>query len=285
MVTALALGVAAGRWDMLHPAAPPAAHQAVRTAEMSAREANRVTSGDLLDRALAQVQQQQSIQARVRHRVSLFGQQMRGEGRYLQQGAGEQLRLHLELKIQVGQHVTSFLQVCDGRHLWTRQDLGNQKVSLSRIDLLKVRQAAGQQWQPQWQPMLSGGLPRLLASLRSNYSFADPQPGRLSGQQVWKLRGVRKPGQGGGQEPRARYVELVLGRQRLMFPYRIAFLARSQDEVRLTPLVTMELFEVRLDAPLDPSVFEYPLNDAQQQLHDATGEVIAKLVVGDDEAK
>src|SRR5436305_1003988 len=56
----------------------------------------RVPSGDdLLMRAASQLEQRASVAARLRHQVSVSGQELFGVGSYWQQGSGEELKVRL----------------------------------------------------------------------------------------------------------------------------------------------------------------------------------------------
>lgn len=230
----------------------------------------------LLAEARGQLALHRSVEAKIRHRVSIFGRQMHGAGGYWQQGVGDQLRLRMELKLRHDEQISSLLQIADGRHLWIRRDLAGV-VTLSRIDIGKVRRAAGPRWQPDWRGMLSGGLPRLLDAIDSRYEFAAPQAAELGGEKVWRLRGSEPKGEAPPPADHPQYVELMIGRGPVKFPYRIAFLGRveSEEGPRLTPLVTMELYEVRLGRPLPAEQFQFPLSDLNPT--DRTAEFIDRL--------
>ena len=93
-----------------------------------------VSGQELVRAAAVRLQSRTALDAKVRQRVDMFGQQLTGSGRYQQWGAGPATRLRMELKFQVADQVASLHQVSDGRFFWTRRDFPGQS-SLSRIDL------------------------------------------------------------------------------------------------------------------------------------------------------
>jgi hypothetical protein len=166
------------------PAAAPAA-----AAETSPRVP---TGNDLLLRAASQLERRASVAARLRHQVSVSGQDLYGVGSYWQQGSGEELKIRLELQI-AGQDA-NLLQVSNSRFLWIDRKLPTGR-SVTRFDLRQLR--ADPSMAPpdldkldpgkaNWsaiQPLLiahSGGLPSLLAALGENFNFLPPQTMRLA---------------------------------------------------------------------------------------------------------
>ena len=207
----------------------------------------------LVAEAARQLLQQRALEAKIRQRVNLFGQQLVGAGIYRQLFEGPEKRLRLELKLQTAGQVASVQQVSDGRFLYVRRDWPEQK-SLSRVDLRRIREAARDAQPPPfidsatvW--MALGGLPKLLHSLDANFQFGEPSPDMIGPQPVWVLGGVWKteklvqllPDQRAdilaGRPPRLERlpahlpdsVVVVLGRDDLipLFPYRISYLRRA----------------------------------------------------------
>ncbi len=266
----------------------------------------------LMAQAARELFQQPALEAKIRQRIDLFGHQLVGSGSYQQLGDGPEKLLRLELKLQVGNQITSLQQVSDGRFLWIRRDLPGQ-TSLSRIDLKQVRdaiRASGQTPAPDpggnW--MALGGLPRLLQGLNENFLFNSPPRADQVGQvPVWVLRGQWRaerlaaplPNQRAdilaGRPPRLEElpprlpdsVMITLGRDDVLplFPYRIEYLRQDgagQGSGAGPPgiasprsLVTMELFEVRRRADLDPRQFDYKPGD--QEVADHTESYLKSL--------
>jgi hypothetical protein len=258
----------------------------------------------LMAQAARELIQQPALEAKIRQRIDLFGHQLVGSGSYQQLGDGPEKLLRLELKLQVANQVTSLQQVSDGRFLWIRRDLP-EKTTLSRIDLKQVRDAIRTSGQtPALDPggnwMALGGLPRLLHGLNENFSFAEPpRPNQVGQVPVWVLRGQWKPERLAallpnqradilaGKPPRLEElpprlpdsVVVTLGRDDVLplFPYRIEYLRQDgagQGSSAGPPgiaatrsLVTMELFEVRRRADLDPRQFDYKPGDQEVADH------------------
>jgi hypothetical protein len=227
-----------------------------------------------------------SISAKIRQRIDLFGQQLSGTGNYMQLGSGNDKLLRWELKIGAGEKVTSMQQVCDGRFLWDRRDLP-EGPSLGRVDLKKYHAALAASSaappvdrQAAWLGL--GGLSKLLSGLAANFHFTPPRADQLGDVPVWVAYGTWRaerlaeqlPEQGEAiragrdihwnkaPENLPASVLVVLGRDDL-FPYRVEY-RRPAPRARAgeggsveKPIVTMELFEVRLGAPLDPLLFVY----------------------------
>lgn len=228
----------------LPPPAPPAADDDGRLLRASAKQLTRYSS----------------LQAKIRHQITMYGQQMRGSGAYYQQGQGDQLQLRMEMKIPLGQQIASLQHVCDGRHLWMRKAM-NAKVDLQRVDLLRVRTVAGPNWRPGWQQAMTGGLPRLLGSLADYFEFAEPRSMVWNEQTVWRLRGaVRKrfpDPKNAGDAPT--HVEVILDQQSL-FPYRINYFCAVEErdgQTEMKPLVVLEMYDVVIGDAIPPQRFVY----------------------------
>ena len=215
----------------------------------------------LADRAAHDIAAHASISARIRQRVHLFGQQLVGQGNYLQLGTGPDQLMRLELTIQAGERST-LRQVCDGRFLWLYRSLP-EGDRLGRVDLRRVRRAVERAGQgrteggpdrrgslPATRPIGSmgfdalalGGLPRLLDSLSDRFQFQNPKSETFNGEAVWSVWGEWKPDRLAQLLPEQREVllrgdrvppdawpvqlpvrvRLVLGQDDL-FPYRIEF--------------------------------------------------------------
>jgi hypothetical protein len=176
--------------------APAAAIQPAAAQPPAVDASARIPSGDeLLLQAANRLERRASITARMRHQVSVDGQDLFGVGSYWQQGSGEELKVRLEL--QIAGRDAQLLQVYNGRDLWIDRRLPTGRTVV-RYDLRKVRldpvlapsdpdklDPGKANWSP-IQPFLmahSGGLPSLLASLGDNFNFLPPQPMRLAMEQ------------------------------------------------------------------------------------------------------
>jgi hypothetical protein len=267
----------------------------------------------LVAQAAQQLLRQPSLEAKIRQQVDLFGQQLAGAGVYRQLFQGPEKRLRFELKLQTAGQAASVQQVSDGRFLYLRRDWPEQK-SLSRVDLQRVREAAGSasgdaplDSQTAWTAL--GGLPRLLYSLDENFRFNEPRRDAIGRLPVWVLDGQWKteklvrllPDQApdllAGKPPRLERlpphlpdsVTVVLGRDELipLFPYRIAYRRQVAPSASLFGgaasrrgptsrcIVMMELFEVRSRLPLDQAQFNYQAGE--QEVVDRTELFLERL--------
>ena len=209
-----------------------------------------------------------SISARVRYRVDLFGHQLVGEGIYLQQGAAERQQgasekqlSRLELKTLVGQHVEVLQMVGDGKYLWQYQDSGvpptdpTAKPQVARIDLARVRLALHH---PQafhgrmlTADLALAGLERLIEGLGATFHFERIEAGQLDTLPVWIATGTWRSemlmsvskdlaDQAASGQPldlkklppqMPEEVQLFVG-QEDMFPYRIEYRRRPTKQGR-----------------------------------------------------
>jgi hypothetical protein len=250
----------------------------------------------------------------MRHRVDLFGRRLVGAGSYMEQRTAEGLRFRLELKIQLGDEVSTLLQVCDGRYVWRYVRL-HDHGELTRWDVVRILQSleeAGQldrlQRIDDWPGL--GGLSSLLRGLHAAFDFPTAEPVQLVGKvdgetvpspqlPVWRLFGQWKrqklpqllPDRREEIEsghpidlselppPLPEAVAICLGRDDL-FPYRVEYYrsdpeARGQGRGALRPVVTVELFEVNLNVPVDANRFRY--NPGNLDCVDQTRQFLRKL--------
>ena len=282
-------GVApAGRPSLGRPAAPSrlsVARRPTASAPSAARSSPTGAAGaaaELLMRASAQLAQLGPLEAQMRQRVQMYGQQLVGAGRYRQSGPGKSPMSRMDLKLQLGDKAAAFQQVFDGQYLWIRRD-HRQQVAITRADLNRQLESAS----VPAHRSIGAGLPRLLAALAHEYSFAAPRKGQLQGQAVWRLRGRRAPP--ASADPRHPHlpptqVEVVLG-QDPPFPYRIAMFndakgrlsgeqssgsgetsgRDSTGRAQTTPVMMVEFYEVRFRAPLAAETFTFDPGDVDFQ--------------------
>ncbi len=242
-------------------------------------------SGDaLLGRVLAAVDGQRSISAKVRHKVDLLGREVLGSGIYLQQGRGAERQLRLELKLQTAGTVSSVQQICDGSNLWVLENVAGRE-NLLHVDVARLRRARPKSPTATvadgWLGL--GGLPKLLAGLDGSFRFSSVAESRLEELRVWTLEGQWEPAKLAALLPDQKDAILAGGAVDLtklapnlpdrvvvhvgcddLFPYRIEYWrgaaggkgAKTAEAEKL--LVLMELYEVRLGAPIDPQQFTLP---------------------------
>ncbi len=286
----------------------PNGKEPVRNALPAGKPAPVSRAQSRLEDAILALESRFSISASIRHEADLFGKRVFGSGIYREQRSGPNPLLRLELKMQLGDRVSTMVQVCDGRYLWLYWKLLDEGT-LSRIDVVRVGRAiekSGDVPQPgridKWPGI--GGLAKLLRSLNAAFSFESLKEGQLqtrAGQvPVWKLRGQWKPEKlvavlpdqkeaiGQGKPPDLNrlpkhlpdHVVIFLGKQDL-FPYRIEYRreqpkgAGQPDNPRSRPIVTMQLYEVNLNVPIDPTRFIY--NPGNLKYSDRTQAFLEKL--------
>ncbi len=242
---------------------------------------------DLLARAADQLLALPAADIKLRQKARLFGQEVTGSGTYLQKQSPRGLLLRLDLKLQVGDQMSSLQQVCDGRFLWIRRDAANT-VSVGRVDLERIRDAIRSSGRTSWVDASSnwlavGGLAQLLAALGESFQFSAPQAVRTDKASLWVVDGRWKPARlaellpnqrdailaGQAADP-ARLppqlptdVRVVLGQSDLM-PYRIEYRRAvpsgntpPPEAAQTEPNVVLEILAIRRPQDLDPGLFAY----------------------------
>ncbi len=247
------------------------------------------------------------IEARTRQRVNLFGQQLVGAGTYSQLTRGPRMMLRLDLKLQVGARSVSWQQISDGDTFWVSRT-EDQRTTLLRVNVRRLRDVASRMGPADLPPpatlwMALGGLPKLLAALDSHFTFDPPQASMVNDLPVWRVEGHWKPATLAKLLPGAAAthagdppdlaelpphmphgVTLILGRDQVvpLFPYGISYFRlvaadpAAPNAVRRQPIVTWELFEVRLRPDLEPSMFDYRPHD-NQEVEERTDQYITRL--------
>ncbi|MBI3467574.1 MAG: hypothetical protein HY000_31575, partial [Planctomycetes bacterium] len=236
--------------------------------------------------AIAQLDQRNSIAARVRHRTLWFGQRLIGSGRYLQGPPGARL-VRLELRTPLVDKVSTLQQVCDGRTLWI-YEYSNAGKNLGRVDVEQAAVAFQVSPAAAGAPtkvLAVGGLPQLLRNLEGGFEFKGVERRMLGDLPAWILRGSwereqlarllpdQKAQIEAGEQPNYAVlppqlpdqVVLWLGRDDL-FPYRVEFRRTVPAEFmqkrnglidnRESSMI-FEFFEVQFDVAIDPQEFTY----------------------------
>ncbi len=272
-----------------------------------AGSAARSRAAAILKAAIETLESRASASAGIRQQVDVFDRQLVGSGEYFQQRAGTEQLIRLELRILVGDRPSSLIQVAapptpKGRYLWTYRKLP-EKETLSRIDLSRVAEALKKA------PPLPtagsdgvltgvGGIPRLLRGLQASFDFHSAEQGRFGGLAVWRLQGQWKPERlaeilpdqkeaiEAGEPPDLSAlpghlpdrVVLMLGEEDL-FPRRIEYrrgiAGRTGRQGESRSLVTMELFDVKLNEPIARTRFIY--NPGKAKYSDKTDSFLSAL--------
>ena len=276
--------------DQSEQLAEPVSVASIEEAEQGSEE---VSAEKLLRSAVQAIASESNLQASVRHKINLFDQQLVGTGHYSQFGEGPIKRLRLELKTQVGKTTTSITQVCDGRHLWLRENFPDS-IQLSRIDVRQVRTRLEQlrrtnQTDPATQAIIPhldwganiamGGLPRVLAAVEDSFNFSVVRRATFEDVPVWVILGQWKPEVRDKIQSRFRVrrgnlmthmpnaVRIVLGRdeQFQYFPREIQYLrvveGAKEEFVTATALVTLQFYDYTRTVAMNRSQFDYQRGD------------------------
>ena len=265
-----------------------------------------------VNQAARRVQAEPALSADIRYRVDSFGHELVGQGSYRQFGIGVEKLLRLEVKIQVGDQAVTRQEICGPQYYWLRRDTPFAPSFLGRVNLRQIRLGISRVGAPSggdpagpW--IMLGGLPKLLESLDRNFVFEAPRNDELQSTSAsgggkermevilltgrWKkerLAGLTESKSGKQVEPvqLPDVVEVLLGRpdQALpLFPYRISYLKEKKKkkaegetkEARLSPLMTMELFNVHRKGDIQASEFDY--NPGDQEVQDLTAAYLERL--------
>ncbi len=264
----------------------------------------------LLEQAVRALEAHGSISAGIRQQVHLFDKQLVGSGSYLELRQPGVPLIRLELRIEMGDDISSLLQVCDGHYLWTYHQLSEtekEKGTLTRIDAVRALRGLEQAGaMPNRDPALLpglGGLSKLLRALNANFQFTSVQDGKIKQLAVWRLEGGWQPAVLARLLPKQReailqgkaadvsrlaehlpdQVVVFLGKED-GFPYRIEYRRNlpkgtdSSEGERSRALVTMELLDPAFNVPIEPTRFLYSPGTADSL--DQTAGFLQSLGVG-----
>ena len=228
-----------------------------------------------------------SLSARVRQLARVGDVVLKGGGRYLQSGTGDEQRFRFESKLTADTEEFDVLEVNDGLYYWSYRKLGLQPPRLTRIDTRRVRERLGTfgiAEQATAAPYL-GGVQRSLALVREWFRFEAVSSGMIDDVPIWiidgqwdrdrlaallpdkaeaiKAEAIKGPaGITAGDLPEGMpwSVRLSIGKREL-FPFRIEWLAvpGRRPVAATTPEVVavLELYEVRVGEPVDATAFVY----------------------------
>ena len=238
-----------------------------------------VSGPKLMRQIVLACQDQASVSAKVRHQSHLFGQKLVGSGSYLQRKTERGLQVHFVLTAKAYERNLQLVQVNDGRYYWTNDNLEN-RPKLRRADLARLRRDAELMEVPKTPVLYGGGIVTLLASLEQSFVIARPQPVTFQQVPMWALAMRWKPQRLQELFPKSELFDedgklrlqqlppqfpdrvfLLVGQDDL-FPYRVDFrrteeYPRWEEQAPTKSVATMELFEVRFGAAIDPMKFKY----------------------------
>jgi hypothetical protein len=223
-----------------------------------------------------------SLSARVRQLARVGDVVLKGGGRYLQSGTGDEQRFRFESKLTADTEEFDVLEVNDGLYYWSYRKLGLQPPRLTRIDTRRVRERLGTfgiAEQATAAPYL-GGVQRSLALVREWFRFEAVSSGMIDDVPIWiidgewdrdrlaallpdKAEAIKGPaGITASDLPEGMpwSVRLSIGKREL-FPFRIEWLAvpGRRPVAATTPEVVavLELYDVRVGEPVDATAFVY----------------------------
>ena len=228
---------------------------------------------------LRTVQSHTSISARLRHQARLFEQTQAGSGYYWQKGTGDDLRTHWEMKTQIAGKTASYVQVFDGKHLWTDRRLPSGR-QVRRLDVARLESLSRMGSSPLPPTVGQGGLAQMLSDLMLKFEFQKPRTTQLGGKRVYAFVGLwrseqlqkiwpdsvrlthEEPPPWPEQIPH--HALVLVGQNK--FPYLLeqrrssdAYLANSVTGLRPVqdPLLRYEIFEVKFAQDIDQARFEF----------------------------
>lgn len=254
--------------------------EAAQQAGSSAEDAGRAER--IVAAALAGLGKAESISARVRQLARVGDTVLKGGGRYLQSGTGEDQRFRFESRLSAETEEFEVLEVSDGLFFWSYRKLGQQPPSVTRVDIRRVRerlQVLNVPEQDAASPYL-GGIQRSLALVREWFRFVSVSAAAIDDVPVWNIEGRWNgkelanllPAQAEAINSAAGIaaadlpegmpwsVRLSIGKREL-FPFRIEWLAipGQRPVAAATPEVVavLELYDVRMGEPVDATAFVY----------------------------
>lgn len=224
------------------------------------------------------------LEAALRYKIDLFGQQVAGPGFYVQAGQGTG-RWRMELQGGAAPSEYLLTHVNDGQYYFLTEQIGDSN-QVSFVDLNTVRDqlefkniASSAPW------MNIGGLPSMLKHLAEHFEFQEPQQTTLGELTVYKTVGQWSPQaiQQMFQDIDGNYptlhelpahiphaVQVVLGSHSdkfPLFPYRVTFFRIDESETsdseqpKLNPVVVMEFFDVKRLDSVDSHLFYVDSNE------------------------
>jgi hypothetical protein len=232
--------------------------------------------------ALAGLGKSESITARVRQLARVGDTVLKGGGRYLQSGTGEDQRFRFESRLSAETEEFEVLEVGDGLFFWTYRKLGSQPPTVTRIDIRRVRERLQGLKVPDpanASPYL-GGIQRSLGLVREWFRFVSVSSAAIDDMPVWSIEGRWNGDRLASLLPaQAEAIKSVAGisaadlpeglpwsvrlsiGKRALFPFRIEWLAipGQRPIAATTPEVVavLEFYDVRMGEPVDATAFVY----------------------------
>jgi hypothetical protein len=240
------------------------------------------TAERIVATALSSLARAESISARVRQLARVGDTVLKGGGRYLQSGVGEEQRFRFESRLNSETEEFEMLEVCDALFFWTYRKMGPNPAQVERVDIRRVQERLEKLNVADRTATAAylGGIQRSLALIREWFRFSSAASAAIDGLPVWVIEGdwnreslaailpaqaeaIRSAaGISAAELPEGMpwSVRLSIGKREL-FPFRIEWLAipgkrpvaASAPEV----VAVLELYEVRIGDPVDATAFVY----------------------------
>lgn len=252
-----------------------------------------------------------SVQADLREFVVLGDRRFEAIGRYVAGPFNPLPQLRLEYQVRVGDTEGLLLEVCDGQILRSQRTIRriskdegesttaprgkeasqSSEVVVTRRDVRKILEAV-QKHGPTPETILQaelgiGGLPALLTSLERAMVFDSVREEPLAGRRCYVLHGRWRPEfLAELQRQFALFrrdvdphlpdsVRIHLDAE-MLFPLRLTYWpAPASDVQELSPTLTLEFTNIRLNEPVPPELFEFVSNGADES--DVTNDFIEAI--------
>lgn len=226
---------------------------------------------EFFERIRQELPNHQSIKAKMEQVVSIGDQNFKVDGEYL--SAGKKLKLAYTVVPDQGIH-GKMLEVCDGKELWTLQELPESKrVTRRNIQqILSAAVTASKRDVPEANANVElglGGLVALFASLERTMVFDAIKQDEADGHPQTIIQGRWK------KEILQRYpkdkedslpifipdlVRIYVNTQTL-FPEKLLYLKKNSQKKTFRPLVSLEFQNIEFDVPVDDKDFVFKIPD------------------------
>ena len=266
--------------------------------DQSSTEATRTASVDpnqLVLQAVRRAVWGPSMSCRIEQTTNLFGQQMIGLGHCSQAGEGSG-QVKMVMRSSSGKSQSTFLQVSDGRLLWSITTDGSPP---RRVYLDRVRQSIGSTASSPQSPLTTslylaiGGQAELLRTLYHRYRYIKIFAAQVNGEPVWQLVGTLRTGplelrahtlnddlictvEPNEFVPTDVRITLVRGTQRDLIPLKIEYFKRTLNKqgelASFEPLSTVIYSEIQVGSHIDET--EFAFDDQTAEIEDETADYL-----------
>ena len=245
--------------------------------------------------ALAGLARSETISARVRQLARVGNTVLKGGGRYVQSGLGDEQRFRFESLLNSESEEFELLELCDGLFFWTYRKFGSHHAQVERVDMRRVRERLEKLNVAERDAVSAylGGVQRSLALVREWFRFVSVASAAIDDVPAWTIDGdwnrdrlaailpaqaeaIRSDaGITAAQLPEGMPWSVRLSiDKRALFPCRIEWLAipgpRPVAASALEVVAVLELYDVRIGDPVDASAFVYkPATEGLMDTSDA----------------